>query len=109
MATKKSENHKPEIPELETPLDEKYRADQKAETLAKRATAKTHIEALQKEGRTLIPHLQQKVDEIKKTLAALDDERKGLQNELSKAVAELQRQKLRVENAIKKAETKREE
>jgi folate-binding Fe-S cluster repair protein YgfZ len=32
----------------------------------------------------------------------LDDERKGLQNELSKAVAELKRQKLRVENEIRK-------
>lgn len=102
MATKKGENPKPEIPELETPLVEKYRAEKKAETLAKRVTAKTKIGALQKEGKALFPLLQQKVDEIKKTLGALDDERKGLQNELSKAVAELQRQKLRVENEIRK-------
>jgi hypothetical protein len=34
MATKKGENPKPEIPELETPLVEKYRAEKKAETLA---------------------------------------------------------------------------
>ena len=102
MATKKGENPKPEIPEHETPLVEKYRAEKKAETLAKRVTAKTKIGALQKEGKALFPLLQQKVDEIKKTLGALDDERKGLQNELSKAVAELQRQKLRVENEIRK-------
>lgn len=102
MATKKGENPKPEIPELETPLVEKYRTEKKAETLAKRVTAKTKIGALQKEGKALFPLLQQKVDEIKKTLGALDDERKGLQNELSKAVAELQRQKLRVENEIRK-------
>ena len=102
MATKKGENPKPEIPELETPLVENYRAEKKAETLAKRVTAKTKIGALQKEGKALFPLLQQKVDEIKKTLGALDDERKGLQNELSKAVAELQRQKLRVENEIRK-------
>ncbi len=102
MATKKGENPKPEIPELETPLVEKYRTEKKAETLAKRFTAKTKIGALQKEGKALFPLLQQKVDEIKKTLGALDDERKGLQNELSKAVAELQRQKLRVENEIRK-------
>jgi hypothetical protein len=70
--------------------------------LAKRVTAKTKIGALQKEGKALFPLLQQKVDEIKKTLGALDDERKGLQNELLKAVAELQRQKLRVENEIRK-------
>lgn len=102
MATKKGENPKPEIPELETPLVEKYRTEKKAETLAKRVTAKTKIGALQKEGKALFPLLQQKVDEIKKTLGALDDERKGLQSELSKAVAELQRQKLRVENEIRK-------
>jgi hypothetical protein len=102
MATKKSENPKPEIPELEPPLVEKYRTEKKAETLAKRVTAKTKIGALQKEGKALFPLLQQKVDEIKKTLGALDDERKGLQNELSKAAAELQRQKLRVENEIRK-------
>ena len=102
MAAKKGENPKPEIRELETPLVEKYRAEKKAETLAKRVTAKTKIGALQKEGKALFPLLQQKVDEIKKTLGALDDERKGLQNELSKAVAELQRQKLRVENEIRK-------
>jgi hypothetical protein len=102
MATKKGENPKPEIPELETPLVEKYRAEKKAETLAKRVTAKTKIGALQKEGKALFPLLQQKVDEIKKTLGALDGERKGLQNELSKAVADLQRQKLRVENEIRK-------
>ena len=102
MATKKGENPKPEIPELETPLGERYRAEKKAETLAKRVAAKTKIGALQKEGKALFPLLQQKVDEIKKTLGALDDERKGLQNELSKAVAELQRQKLRVEKEIRK-------
>ena len=102
MATKKGENPKPEIPELEPPLVEKYRTEKKAETLAKRVTAKTKIGALQKEGKALFPLLQQKVDEIKKTLGALDDERKGLQNELLKAVAELQRQKLRVENEIRK-------
>jgi len=102
MATKKGENPKPEIRELETPLVEKYRAEKKAETLAKRVMAKTKIGALQKEGKVLFPLLQQKVDEIKKTLSALDDERKGLQNEFSKAVAELQRQKLRVENEIRK-------
>jgi hypothetical protein len=102
MATKRGENPKPEIPKLETPLVEKYRAEKKAETLAKRVTAKTKIGALQKEGKVLFPLLQQKVDEIKKTLGALEEERKGLQNELSKAVAELQRQKLRVENEIRK-------
>ena len=102
MAAKKGENPKPEIPELETSLGEKYRAEKKAETLAKRVTAKSKIGALQKEGKVLFPLLQQKVDEIKKTLGALDDERKGLQNEFSKAVAELQRQKLRVENEIRK-------
>jgi hypothetical protein len=102
MATKRGENFKPEIPKLETPLVEKYRAEKKAETLAKRVTAKTKIGALQKEGKVLFPLLQQKVDEIKKTLGALEEERKGLQNELSKAVADLQRQKLRVENEIRK-------
>jgi hypothetical protein len=102
MATKRGENPKPEIPRLETPLVEKYRAEKKAETLAKRVTAKTKIGALQKEGKVLFPLLQQKVDEIKKILGALEEERKGLQNELSKAVAELQRQKLRVENEIRK-------